>query len=114
MTDYHREDIRQIGYKYYLEEQFTNWDPDKFDWSYSLNLATECSEYINIWWDSEKFAWFLWTWALIMNCSKDFKIWWDPDRFNWEFENNLLNLKKYCSKHKHIWEPDYLIWKLKQ
>lgn len=73
-------------YWHYLNKEFKNWDPNRFDWKKeSWTLAWSCYDYTDTWWD--------------------------PNRFNWEYYKYLIDC---CYRFKHIWEDDYIIWKLQQ
>jgi len=41
-----------------------------------------------------------------------FDIWFDPEKFNWK--DATKELMANCQNYKHIWEKDYLVWKLQQ
>ena len=48
--------------------------------------------------------------TLLTHCIEFIEIWWDPDKFIWFLYNHLLFI---CgNQYKHIWEKDYLMWKL--
>lgn len=41
------------------------------------------------------------------------KTWWNPKKVKWD-RKGIHALFKHCSQFKHIWEKDYIIWKLQQ
>ncbi len=69
------------GYIHFLNKEFKNWDPDKYNWNFSRLLAMYCSDYFNIWWD--------------------------PNRFNWYMIRYLDN---YCYKYRDKWLKDLDIY----
>ena len=89
------------------------WDPDNYPWKqYSWELLYHVPNYIDIWWDSEKFNWNSTIGVcdeLCKSCNKQFDIWWDPEKFNWKDYSNYLC--EYCSEHFETWwDPKKFNW----
>tara|TARA_Y100000310_G_C20691139_1_gene822290 strand:+ start:3312 stop:3608 length:297 start_codon:yes stop_codon:yes gene_type:complete len=36
-------------YEYFLEKQFKNWNPDKYDWDFADDLLLHCRQWTPIW-----------------------------------------------------------------
>jgi len=75
----------------------------------SAFLCSECTKFIEIWWDENNFNWEYCTTYLCRHCSKYFHIWWNSDKFDWE---DIKYLEKYCLDYKHIWRKDYIKYKI--
>lgn len=101
------------------------WSPKKYRWSFkNATLIRYCSKDFNIWWKPLYFRHNYFSVSkLIEYCPDHFEKWWQKDMFDlihlekpfyieerkMSFEN-ILKVK--FKNYKHIWEPDYIIWKL--
>tara|TARA_Y100000310_G_C20691139_1_gene822287 strand:+ start:1748 stop:2035 length:288 start_codon:yes stop_codon:yes gene_type:complete len=41
--------MKTYNHKYFLDKQFKNWDPNKFDWGHPDSLLRYCRKYTKIW-----------------------------------------------------------------
>lgn len=94
-------------------EEFEKWwNPVKDSWDWenrSYDLAVKYSEFIDVWWNSEKFNWQKNSVHLIFTCHKQFDLWWNPEKFDWKSCSKYL---AYFGREKFDkwWNSDRYNW----
>jgi len=102
----HSSNMCRYCHKYFL----IWWDSNKFDWFVcSSDLCTYCYRHFNIWWDPEKFNWKFIDY-LCVHCHKNFFMWWNPKKM--KKDRDYIQLRKHCKKFKKHWMKEYMIYTL--
>ena len=90
---------------YSLYEHFDEWwDADKFNWKEALCLFAHCDHKIEIWFDPDKIDWVRLGGGLPQAAPHLFDLWWPYFKEqSWNFDDNGIDLAKYCSDKFDIW-----------
>ncbi len=93
------EDLWWIDNAKYFDDWF---DPDTFQWYYSLYLAEFCSDRFDDWWDPEVYC-FSDVEFLFEFCSEHFEKWWPYVKnvdYTWRYAKALA---RYCNEYFREW-----------